>query len=230
MLLQGASSQVAKELTLNKTTTPGRRLSPEDREQQILNGAIKFFAERGFGGQTRELALQLGITQPLLYRYFPTKRSLIERVFEEVYINKLDPGWSEALVDRTHSLHQRLCDFYCRYSEATYQNEWIRIYMFSALMDEPLNKHYVNLIEKKLLTTICGELRHHWGLPSLQETPLDQLEMEQVWIMHGGLFYHAIRKHIYRSTVSRDFEQIVSRAVDTILEGGKPGPPLNAKT
>jgi len=83
---------------LNAKTNTNRRLSPEDREQQILEGAVKFFAEKGFSGQTRELALQLGITQPLLYRYFPTKRSLIERVFEEAYINKLDPEWSVALL------------------------------------------------------------------------------------------------------------------------------------
>ena len=90
---------------MNAKVSSTRRLSPEDREKQILEGAIKFFAEKGFSGQTRELALQLGITQPLLYRYFPSKRSLIERVFNEVYINKLDPVWSEALTDVISSMN-----------------------------------------------------------------------------------------------------------------------------
>lgn len=198
-----------------------RRLSPEDREQQILEGAIRFFAEKGFSGQTRELALQLGITQPLLYRYFPTKRSLIERVFEEVYINKLDPAWSAALTDRSQSLHKRLCAFYCNYSEATYRNEWIRIYMFSALMEEPLNKHYIGLVEEQILMPICIELRDYCGLPTKDISPISQVELDHIWVMHGGLFYHAIRKHIYRSRVSTNFEEIVSRAVGTMLEGTK---------
>lgn len=206
---------------MNAKESSTRRLSPEDREKQILEGAIKFFAEKGFSGQTRELALQLGITQPLLYRYFPTKRSLIERVFDEVYINKLDPVWSEALTDRSQPLHKRLCDFYCNYSEATYRNEWIRIYMYSALMEEPLNKHYIGLVEEKILAPICIELRHYCGLADIDISPIDQIELDHVWVMHGGLFYHAIRKHVYRSRVSSNFNEIVSRAVSTMLEGNK---------
>ena len=206
---------------MNVKATNSRRLSPKNREKKILEGAIKFFAEKGFSGQTRELSLQLGITQPLLYRYFPTKRSLIERVFEELYVNKLDPIWSTKLADRSRPLHERLCDFYCNYSDATYQNEWIRIYMFSALMEEPINKHYIGLVEEKILTPICIELRDYCGLPDIDTNPIDQIELDHIWVMHGGLFYHAIRKHIYRTRVSPNFEEVVSRAVTTMLEGSK---------
>ena len=47
-----------------------QRLTPEQRERQIVDGAIRFFAEVGFEGQTRELAKRLGITIPpsILYR------------------------------------------------------------------------------------------------------------------------------------------------------------------
>ena len=45
----------------------------EARERQIVEGAVAYFAEVGLDGQTRELARRLGITQPLLFRYFPTK-------------------------------------------------------------------------------------------------------------------------------------------------------------
>ena len=40
------------------------RLSPTDREKQIVDGAIAYFSEVGFSGQTRELSKRLGITQP----------------------------------------------------------------------------------------------------------------------------------------------------------------------
>ena len=46
------------------------RLSRAERERQIIQAAIRFFAEVGFAGRTRELAERAGITQPLLYRYF----------------------------------------------------------------------------------------------------------------------------------------------------------------
>jgi len=196
-----------------------KRLRAENREQQILEEAIAFFAEKGFSGQTRELASRLGITQPLLYRYFPTKQHLIEGVFEEVYLHRINPEWLTVIKDRKRSLQDRLCDFYRSYSEATYRYEWIRIYMFSALMGEALNRRYIKLVEKELLTPICLELRHHCDQDS--NKPVDQEELDHIWVLHGGLFYYAIRKHIYNSTVSDDFPAVVAHAVETTLAGTK---------
>src|SRR5439155_949749 len=124
------------------------------------------FAEVGFNGQTRQLAERLGITQPLLYRYFPTKKDLIERVFAEVFLKRVDPGWDQLIHDRSRSLEDRLLEFYQRYSRATYTYEWIRIYMFSALMGNNINRRYIKIVEAQILKPICAELRHACGLPA----------------------------------------------------------------
>src|SRR6478736_7326055 len=92
-----------------------KRLSPEQREAEIVRGAVGFFAEFGFEGQTRELATRLGITQPLLYRYFPTKDALVERVYEEVFLRRWNPFWEELIVDRNKPLNTRLGEFYHDY-------------------------------------------------------------------------------------------------------------------
>ena len=205
--------------TLKETNTNRRRLPARDREQQIVREAIRFFAEVGFAGQTRELAQRLGITQPLLYKYFPTKQDLIERVFNEVYINRIDPSWYDLIRDRSRSLHDRLCEFYQRYSEATYRYEWIRIYMFSGLRGEGLNRRYIQVVENKILRPICEELRDFCNLPPADEEPITELEMERIWVMHGGLFYYAVRKHIYHSKVKEDFSAVVSQSVATMLNG-----------
>lgn len=42
-----------------------------EREQFILKEAVRFFAERGFEGQARELAKRIGITHSAIYRHFP---------------------------------------------------------------------------------------------------------------------------------------------------------------
>src|SRR6202045_438182 len=52
-----------------------RRLDPEDREREILDGAVAFFAEVGFDGGLRDLATRLGINHQNVFRYFPTKDS-----------------------------------------------------------------------------------------------------------------------------------------------------------
>ncbi|MGA8515078.1 MAG: helix-turn-helix domain-containing protein, partial [Burkholderiaceae bacterium] len=76
----------------------GRRLTPADRERQIVDGAVEFFSQHGLGGQLRDLAQQLGITHTLLYHYFPTKQALIERVYNEMFAGRWNPAW-EALLD-----------------------------------------------------------------------------------------------------------------------------------
>ena len=62
-----------------------RRMAPDERERLILEEATRYFAEYGLGGGTLELARRLGITQPLLYKYFPTKNAMIEKVFDGLF-------------------------------------------------------------------------------------------------------------------------------------------------
>ena len=88
------------------------RLSPLDRERQIIDGAIAYFAEVGFSGQTRELSKRLGITQPLLYRYFSSKQALVDRVYQTVFEGRWNPAWIDLLKDRSVPFRDRLIEFY----------------------------------------------------------------------------------------------------------------------
>ena len=198
-----------------------KRLTPKDREQEIIDEAVQFFAEVGFDGKTRDLAKRIGITQPLLYRYFPTKDDLIERVFREVYLNQMDPDWSLKLKDRSVPLEKRLIDYYKSYAKVVHRYEWIRIYFFSGLKGNPLNRRYIRVVEEKILKPIGAEIRETCDLPSVKEVPLTPIELERIWVMHGGLFYYAVRKNIYHSNVFDDFEAIVTSTVKIMLEGVK---------
>ena len=198
-----------------------KRLTPKDREQEIIDEAVQFFAEVGFDGKTRDLAKRIGITQPLLYRYFPTKDDLIERVYKEVYVNQMDPDWSLKLQDRSVPLEQRLINYYKSYAKVVHRYEWIRIYFFSGLKGNPLNRRYIRVVEEKILKPIGAEIRETCDLPSVKEVPLTPIELERIWVMHGGLFYYAVRKNIYHSNVFDDFEAIVTSTVKVMLEGAK---------
>jgi AcrR family transcriptional regulator len=100
------------------------RLSPEARSDLILRGAIRFFAERGFQGQTRDLAEQLGISTGLLFRYFPTKDALIDRIYETLFEGRWKPEWDEILGNRSRDLRERLIEFYLDYSQMLHDYEW----------------------------------------------------------------------------------------------------------
>jgi AcrR family transcriptional regulator len=118
----------------NRQNTERQRLSPLLRRRQLIEEAFAYFAEVGLGGSTRELAKRTGMTQPLLYRYFATKSSLIEAVYDVVYVNRWRPEWTRTLTDRTIRLQDRLKLFYKSYFENALTREWLRIYLFAGLI------------------------------------------------------------------------------------------------
>ncbi|ANN80630.1 TetR/AcrR family transcriptional regulator [Bordetella flabilis] len=195
------------------------RLRAEEREQQILHGAIRYFSEKGFAGHTRELSQRLGITQPLLYRYFKSKQDLIDKVYLHVFMGRWQPQWVTLLQDRAVPLAERLVRFYREYARATYQPEWIRIYMFAGLESSGLNRRYLQLLKKELLIPCCLELRDYCGVR--EDAPVSEQEIEFYWTLHDGLFYTAIRETIYQSPMEVDFDDKVRYAVDNFLAGAR---------
>lgn len=195
-----------------------KRLSPEQREAEIVRGAVGFFAEFGFEGQTRELATRLGITQPLLYRYFPTKDALVERVYEEVFLRRWNPFWEELIVDRAKPLNQRLREFYRDYSRVILTYEWVRLFMFAGLKGLDFNTRYLELLRQRVFRLIIGELRREFNSPSMDETPISTMEVEAVWGLHAAIFYLGVRKFIYSMAVD-DIDRVVEMELDVFISG-----------
>lgn len=197
------------------------RLGPRERERMIVDGAIRFFSEVGFSGQTRELSRRLDITQPLLYRYFPSKKALIDRVYKEVFLGNWDAGWEERLADRSRPLRERLIEFYSGYVRVLFRPEWIRLYMYSGLAGIGFNKRYMARIERLILKRIGVELRHEFGAPRRANAPLKPLELEVIWQLHGGVFYYGVRRFIYGIGTHVDSRQMIEGAVDAFLATGR---------
>jgi AcrR family transcriptional regulator len=192
-----------------------RRLSPDDRRKEFVAKATEFFAEEGFGGGTRDLARRLGVTQPLLYRYFPSKDDLIKEVYRTVYLGPLETDWEKRLADRSRPIRHRLQEFYSAYTDAVFTPKWLRIYLYSGLKGLDINRWYVGVVRDKILTRIIRECRHEAGLPMQGKPTASELEM--AWVFHGGIFYYGIRKYIYESVVLEDKEQMISDALDVYL-------------
>src|SRR5260370_9988982 len=141
-------------------STKGRpRLDPEDREREIVDGAVAFFAEGGFDGGLRDLAKRLGITHQNLFRYFPTKEALIERVYQEVYLSRWQPEWETVLHDPAKPLERRLIEFYESYLPAIFRYDWVRIFVFAGLKGVSICRRYLDLIQKKVVEPLGIELR-----------------------------------------------------------------------
>jgi AcrR family transcriptional regulator len=199
-----------------------QRLSPSQRRQQIVDAAIRYFSEVGFDGGTRVLAKKIGITQPLIFRYFPSKEDLIQQVYKDVYLKRWQPEWESLISNREMPLRDRLIKFYSLYTEAIFGSEWIRIYLFSGLRKIGINQWWISFIEEHILRRICEEIRHSFKLPSVNEIPIQKSELDLYWMFHGGIFYYGVRRHVYEVIPSLELSKFIELSVDGLLMGHPP--------
>jgi AcrR family transcriptional regulator len=198
----------------------GKRLSREDREKAIVDAATAFFAEVGFSGQTRELAARAGITQSLLYRHFPTKDALIERVYRSVFLSKWNPEWEVWISDRETPLEARLIRFYVSYTKTIMSYEWIRLLLYSGLDGRnELSKKYLRFMHQRIWWRIIAEIRHHSKRPSLDVQPVTVIEVELVWAFIASIFHIGLRRFVFGITFPEDMDDIIADKVRGFLNG-----------
>jgi AcrR family transcriptional regulator len=197
------------------------RLSGAEREKHIAQEAVRFFAEVGFGGDTRELAKRLGVTQSLLYKYFPSKEALINRVFEEVYLGRWNPFWESVVRDRSISLQERLTRHYIEYAKAALTRDWVRIFMFSGLRGEDINRRYLDILRERILIPIAIELRHEFDLPTIEEVPLKSNEIELVWSINARVFYFGQRQWIFDVPIEDDLDDLIQMTIEHFMAGAR---------
>jgi AcrR family transcriptional regulator len=216
--MTGGTPEMVNGISMSGTepTEKRKRLSNAERRQEFITKAIAFFAEEGFESSTRGLAKQLGVTQPLLYRYFPSKQDLISEVYEAVYVNRWQDEWTVLIRDRSVSLTDRLNKFYNLYTDVIFNREWLRIYLFSGLKGVDINRRYVRLVRQRILEPILEEARAEAGYPP---RPATKSEVEFSWVMHGGIFYYGVRDLIYESCVSGNKSEVIKDAVAAFQAG-----------
>lgn len=196
-----------------------KNLRAPDREKVILEAAIRFFAEHGFGGQTRELAKRIGITHSAIYRHFPSKEALIERVYEHVYLSRWQDHWAGLIKDRSRPLEARLNQFYLEYAERIFNYEWVRIFAFSGMKSFDITKRYLAMVSELIIVPAVIEARNELGLPPPSRVPVTERERELFWGLHGRIFYLAIRKFVYGTPVPNTLDEIIGDATHEFMAG-----------
>ncbi|WP_068831145.1 TetR/AcrR family transcriptional regulator [Polaromonas jejuensis] len=204
---------------LKELASPRRRLAPEDREHQIVQAAIAFFARHGFDASTRDLAREMGVTQPLLYRYFPTKEALVDRVYDEVFVRRWNPEWEEWLADRSSPLADRLKRYFKDYARFVLRSEWVRIFIYAGLSRGGINQKYLGRLRERHFLVIAREMRHEYGIPEPADSAAEDDEVELVWAMHSSVFYIGVRKWVYDLPTPKNLERLIDMRVDAFIHG-----------
>jgi AcrR family transcriptional regulator len=201
--------------TVVEPAAPRRRLSRDARKSEIVAAAVELFSEAGFDGSTRDVAQRAGITQPLLYRYFPNKEGLIEAVYEKVYLDRWDPTWDETLLDRSKPVKERFQTFYEAYTQTIFDPVWLRLSSFAALRNAKIHDWYTHVVQEMILKPLVRERRIELGGSS--DFLVSKEELEAPWLMHGGLLEYGMRRYILEADVSQDTAAVIAQALDMYL-------------
>lgn len=192
----------------------------QERANAISRAAVEVFAEHGFNGRTRELAAKAGVNQALLYRHFPNKDAIIEKVYSDVFLSNWNPEWEVWIGDRTVPLRDRLVRFYKDYTKGIMKPEWIRLFLYFGLDGRgDFTKRYLKNMHQTIWYRIVVEVRHHSSRPSLDYEAIKVSEVEMVWALIASIFFIGVRHYVLGLSVPDDLDSIIEAKVHAFLEG-----------
>jgi AcrR family transcriptional regulator len=115
----------------------------DDRRRTIIDAALELLAEQGYAGASlRKVAAKVGIAQPSLYHYFPTKEDLVEQVlatYAGEMFQAFDPG---SLPQRLEELPRTIVDTALRIYERPRHPLFVRV----AFSVSRVNPRYAKLM------------------------------------------------------------------------------------
>src|SRR5690606_3226955 len=119
---------------------------------------------------------------------------------------------------RSVPLRERLARFYRSYLGVIFNRDWMRLYIHAGLADVPINRRFFELIEKKILLPLCVELRAEFHMVSPETLPITNDELDYVWMFHGGIFYHGIRRCALGTSSDHEINQdMLDVSIDTFV-------------
>ena len=197
-------------------------MQPEDRERLIVAEATRYFAEQGIAAGTLGLARRLGISQPLLYKYFPTKDALVEKVFEGLFPGAWDPRWESLLDDQSLPVRDRLALFYKDFAKLVLTYEHVRLFLFSGLANLGFNSRYYQILTRRIFTRIARALRSELaGDKSRRHGRITDRELEIVQSLHAAVYHLGFRRWVHNEPFGRDLDRLIDLKVEAFLHGAK---------
>jgi AcrR family transcriptional regulator len=200
------------------------RLTSTARRAAILDAAVQLFSEKGFRGvTTRELAAAVGVTEPVLYQHFETKRDLYRALIEERAVAG-DRAMNRGLPDEFASIGDDR-KFLIGLVNGIIQwhlsdPAYVRLLMFSALEQHELSEFFYETYSKAFFDEVIQYFELRIAAGAFQA--IDPRIAAHTLISIAA--HYALSRIIFNhcptlSDITQ--EQISEAAVDIFLEGIK---------
>ena len=197
-----------------------RRLKPAERERLILDEAKRYFAERGLSGGTEELAQRLGVTQPLLFRYFPTKAAMIERIFRDIEVNMFNPDWPKLIGDTALPIEERLYRFYRDYFNRVLTRDHFRLFLYAGLAwtgRRTTRDH--SRMRGEMYPASARAIRAEISPQASPTARITKVEMEMVQSLHAMMYHLAVRRWVFGPPIQMKNDEMIRLKVAIFLGG-----------
>ena len=192
------------------------RLSAGERRQAIITSAIRLFSEKGFRGTTtRELAAAVGVSEPVIYQHFATKKDLYAAIIEsksQEVSEDMDCDWNAAADDRAAFLI--LGRMIWRWHQD--DRPLMRLLFFSALEGNELADMFFTRHAAGFLKAVTGYLRTRIEAGAFRRADPETL----AWSFIGMIAHHAQSVSVFHfDPAPRPREDVLADTVDVFLEG-----------
>jgi AcrR family transcriptional regulator len=192
-----------------------RRDQAAARREQLLAVALDQFAEKGVHGTTiREIAQAAGITEGLIYHYFPSKTALIQAVVERYSLVHEVIGLVQEM--RGVPVREALYQLCLRFLEMLrHKRKFMNMVFTDALRDPELEQAFQQITQRGFDLVLqfmnervaTGELRPHDTVISLR-------------LLHGSVMWYCFSEERCALPLpSPDPEAFARGVVDTVLDG-----------
>ncbi|HAP41124.1 MAG TPA: hypothetical protein DCQ94_15400 [Nitrospira sp.] len=190
--------------------TPGR-----DRQASLIASAAGLFAAKGFNGTTtKEIAKAAGVSEALVFKYFPTKRALYAAILaEKAPLSELLNAIEKAARKRDDPRVFTLIAGYRIRPGA--DPTMLRLLLFSALEGHELADMFFGNQHRVFYDYLAGYIRTRIDEGAFR--PLDPLLAARAFI--GMVVHHRLLHEIFEVPLHCPHKDIVSTYVELFLTG-----------
>jgi AcrR family transcriptional regulator len=196
------------------------RISSEERQASLIASAASLFAAKGFNGTTtKEIAKSAGVSEALVFKYFPTKRALYAAILaEKVIVSELLEAVEEAAKKRDdHRVFTLIASYRIR---PGVDPTLLRLLLFSALEGHELSDMFFGKQHKVFYEHLATYIQTR-----IQERvfrKVDPLLAARAFI--GMVVHHRLLHEIFGVPMHRSHEETVTTYVELFLHGLKQAP------
>jgi len=187
-------------------------MSASDRKECILQGATEAFGQKGFrGATTREIAQRLGISEALIFNYFPSKEALYRAIIQRKINQSKEMLFSEVAIRAKDD--RRVFRSIASYliSQNSDEHTFLKLIHYSVLEGHELSKIFFEIQWEKT-KFLSKYIRQRIKEQAFQKVP--PLLAARAFI--GMIIYYVQSQELYGMKSHFNFSR--KRVVDTLVE------------